>query len=273
MTQAKRNSNHYLITAQYKSPRHQKNNGGKRCLLLVAVWLWSSILLSMLSSDSCNYAAMAQVQEGKATFYSKKATGQRTSSGERLHHDSLTCAHRSFPFGTMLRVTNPSNGKHVVVKVTDRGPFVKGRIIDLSWRAAKELDILSRGVAMVLVEPENTTIVPFKQKDLNQLPELDFESTEEAYPLRPAWQATDDDLPADADKKHKEEEKAKMKQGKAEENAKAEQGKTAEKAKVEQGKQKEMTVTQATPETKQKEPNKKEKKKKSQTRKKTSKKK
>ena len=231
-------------------------------MLLVAVWLCSSILLSMLSSDSCNYAAMAQVQEGKATFYSKKATGQRTSSGERLHHDSLTCAHRSFPFGTMLRVTNPSNGKHVVVKVTDRGPFVKGRIIDLSWRAAKELDILSRGVAMVLVEPENTTIVPFKQKNLNQLPELDFESTEEAYPLRPAWQATDDDLPADADKKHKEEEKAKM-----------EQGKTAEKAKVEQGKQKEMTVTQATPETKQKEPNKKEKKKKSQTRKKTSKKK
>ena len=242
-------------------------------MLLVAVWLWSSILLSMLSSDSCNYAAIAQVQEGKATFYSKKATGQRTSSGERLHHDSLTCAHRSFPFGTMLRVTNPSNGKHVVVKVTDRGPFVKGRIIDLSWRAAKELDILSRGVAMVLVEPENTTIVPFKQKDLNQLPELDFESTEEAYPLRPAWQATDDDLPADADKKHKEEEKAKMEQGKAEENAKAEQGKTAEKAKVEQGKQKEMTVTQATPETKQKEPNKKEKKKKPQTRKKTSKKK
>ena len=165
-------------------------------MLLVAVWLCSSILLSMLSSDSCNYAAMAQVQEGKATFYSKKATGQRTSSGERLHHDSLTCAHRSFPFGTMLRVTNPSNGKHVVVKVTDRGPFVKGRIIDLSWRAAKELDILSRGVAMVLVEPENTTIVPFKQKNLNQLPELDFESTEEeVYPLSPSWKENDTSLP------------------------------------------------------------------------------
>ena len=106
----------------------------------------------MLSSDSCNYAATAQVQEGKATFYSKKATGQRTSSGERLHHDSLTCAHRTLPFGTLLKVTNQTNGKEVVVRVTDRGPFVKGRVVDLSMAAAKELGMVSMGVAPVTVQ-------------------------------------------------------------------------------------------------------------------------
>ncbi|MBF0965366.1 MAG: septal ring lytic transglycosylase RlpA family protein, partial [Alloprevotella sp.] len=76
-------------------------------------------------------------QKGKATFYSKRATGARTASGERLHHDSLTCAHRTYPFGTLLKVTNLNNGNTVVVRVTDRGPFAKGRIIDLSYAAAK----------------------------------------------------------------------------------------------------------------------------------------
>ena len=54
------------------------------------------------------------VQRGKATYYSKRATGARTSSGERVHHDSLTCAHRTYPFGTKLKVTNPANGKSVI---------------------------------------------------------------------------------------------------------------------------------------------------------------
>ena len=70
------------------------------------------------------------VQKGKASYYPKKFTGRRTASGERLHHDSLTCAHRTYPFGTLLKVTNPANGKHVIVRVTDRGPYVKGRIIE-----------------------------------------------------------------------------------------------------------------------------------------------
>ena len=75
-------------------------------------------------------AALAQVQSGKASYYAKHFSGKRTASGERLHHDSLTCAHRTYPFGTMLKVTNPANGKSVIVRVTDRGPYVKGRIID-----------------------------------------------------------------------------------------------------------------------------------------------
>ena len=92
---------------------------------------------------STSLTALGQIQSGKATFYSKRATGSRTANGERLHHDSLTCAHRTYPFGTMLKVYNPANGRSVIVRVTDRGPFVRGRIIDLSWRAAKELDIIA----------------------------------------------------------------------------------------------------------------------------------
>ena len=128
-------------------------------------------------------------QKGKASYYSKRATGARTSSGERLHHDSLTCAHRTHPFGTMLKVTNPKNGKSVVVKVTDRGPFGRGRIIDLSWRAAKELGMLSQGVAIVLVEAADDIVVPFKAKEgKRNLPELDFERNEQGDdPLRPNW--------------------------------------------------------------------------------------
>lgn len=192
---------------QWRKSVHRKNmirngseshNSNKRRLLLCGLLsIFPLILLSLINGQRDSLVAVkAQVQEGKATFYSKRATGSRTSSGEKLHHDSLTCAHRTFPFGTMLRVTNPSNGKSVVVKVTDRGPFARGRIIDLSWRAAKELDILTRGVAMVIVQPENTTIVPFKPQETTVLPELDFESTEEeVYPLSPSWKENDTSLP------------------------------------------------------------------------------
>lgn len=127
------------------------------------------------------------VERGKATYYSKRATGARTSSGERLHHDSLTCAHRTYPFGTMLKVSNPANGKSVVVKVTDRGPFARGRIIDLSWRAAKELGILSQGVAMVTIERADAIVVPFKPGEDKQLVEMDFEPADFDDIIRPSW--------------------------------------------------------------------------------------
>lgn len=98
----------------------------------------------------CCLSAHAQ-QRGVASYYSKRATGAMTASGEKLHHDSMTCAHRTHPFGTILHVKNPANGREVVVRVTDRGPFGRGRIIDLSWGAAKELGILSQGIAQVEV--------------------------------------------------------------------------------------------------------------------------
>lgn len=88
---------------------------------------------------------------GNATFYSNRLHGHRTSDGSRYHRDSLTCAHRTYPLGTRLQVKNPQNGKTVIVKVTDRGPFNRRLMIDLSYRAARELDILDNGYSMVEV--------------------------------------------------------------------------------------------------------------------------
>ena len=97
--------------------------------------------------------------EGGASYYANKFHGRRTSSGAIYHKDSLTCAHRTLPFGTRLRVRNIRNGKEVVVKVTDRGPFCKGRIVDLSLAAAKEIDMIRSGVVRVEVTRlENDTL-------------------------------------------------------------------------------------------------------------------
>ena len=160
----------------------------------------NNILIAFLTL-SCFTPLQAQTQQGKASFYSKRATGARTANGERFHHDSLTCAHRTYPFGTRLLVTNPANGKQVIVRVTDRGPFVKGRIIDLSWRAAKEIGIISAGIAMVTVQVYKQAVgVPYKpQEDDTPLPELDFEMAEVGYSFFPEWQDNDPE-PAAAEK-------------------------------------------------------------------------
>jgi rare lipoprotein A len=89
---------------------------------------------------------------GMASFYAQSFEGRRTASGQRYRGNRLTCAHRTLPFGTKLRVTDVESGKSVVVEVTDRGPFEPGRIIDLSWAAARALGILERGVARVMLE-------------------------------------------------------------------------------------------------------------------------
>jgi rare lipoprotein A len=137
----------------------------------------------------------AQVQQkGKASFYANKFHGRKTASGERLHQDSLTCAHRTYPFGTKLKVYNPANGRSVVVRVTDRGPFVRGRIIDLSWRAAKELGIIAQGVATVFVQKYNEIITPFLPDDDVDLPELDLETNEGSSGVTPFWQEMKKDL-------------------------------------------------------------------------------
>jgi rare lipoprotein A len=127
---------------------------------------------------------LGQIQIGKASFYSKRATGRMTASGDRLHHDSLTCAHRSYPFGTLLQVTNPSNGRMIVVRVNDRGPFVRGRIIDLSWAAAKVLGILSTGVANVIVEPLEHFHIPMKRDRDHIIPKVSEAIETEEFPWK-----------------------------------------------------------------------------------------
>ena len=127
----------------------------------------------------------AQTQRGVASYYSKNWTGRRTANGERLHHDSLTCAHKTYPFGTLLKVTNPANGLSVIVKVTDRGPYARGRVVDLSVRAAKELGIISQGIAPVIVERYDNSIIPFKPAEI-ELPEFDI-GTNEGSDSKPLW--------------------------------------------------------------------------------------
>lgn len=133
-----------------------------------------------------SFIALAQSQSGKASFYSKSSSGRKTASGERLHHDSLTCAHLTYPFGTQLLVTNPTNGKHVIVKVIDRGPYVKGRVIDLSFKAAQELGIVAQGIAPVIVEKLDESIIPFKPADYFSQPELDL-TTNNGSASKPVW--------------------------------------------------------------------------------------
>jgi len=88
-------------------------------------------------------------ETGLASFYAKKFQGRKTASGERLDNSALTAAHRSLPFGTEVVVRNPANGKSVRVTINDRGPFVRGRIIDLTRAAFARIASLDRGVVKV----------------------------------------------------------------------------------------------------------------------------
>ncbi len=94
----------------------------------------AALLLSapVFASSSC----------GTASWY---ALTSKTASGERMNPAKLTAAHKTLPFGTTLKVTNPNNGKSVVVRINDRGPFIKGRVLDLSKAAANQIGIISRG--------------------------------------------------------------------------------------------------------------------------------
>jgi rare lipoprotein A len=94
----------------------------------------------------------AGVQSGKASWYGGKHHGGPTASGERFNKNALTAAHRRYKFGTRVKVTNKKNGRSVVVRINDRGPFSKGRIIDLSEAAAKKLDMIDAGVVPVVIE-------------------------------------------------------------------------------------------------------------------------
>lgn len=90
--------------------------------------------------------------EGVASYYAHDFDGKQTSNGESFDMHALTAAHRTFPFGTKIRVTNLENNKIVIVRVNDRGPFKEGRIIDLSMGAAKEIDLIRNGTTRVKLE-------------------------------------------------------------------------------------------------------------------------
>ncbi|GAB3927937.1 septal ring lytic transglycosylase RlpA family protein [Larkinella terrae] len=114
------------------------------------------------------------IQKGKASFYSKRFHGKKTSSGERYQNEKLTAAHISLPMNTMVEVTNLSNNQSVVVRINDRGPHGKGRIIDLAYAAAKTLGIVKTGIANVAIR-----VVGNNRKIMNP-------ATADLFPLNPS---------------------------------------------------------------------------------------
>jgi rare lipoprotein A len=115
-------------------------------------------LLFLLSASEPSRAAAGRASDGAyeavgvASWYGAKFHGRTTASGEPYDMNAMTAAHPSLPFGTKVRVTNLENGRSVVVRINDRGPFAKRRIIDVSRHAAKHLDFLGAGQARVRVE-------------------------------------------------------------------------------------------------------------------------
>ena len=116
----------------------------KLLIYVLSFWI-SSPAFSFLTDDK---EALRTVT-GTATYYASYLHGRKTSSGERFSNHKYTAAHRTLPFGTEVTVTNLANGRSVIVKINDRGPFNKRYIIDLSQKAAKEIGIFRKGSGKV----------------------------------------------------------------------------------------------------------------------------
>lgn len=116
--------------------------------------LFASILAVLMMAPLTTFAKVSPgfTQKGAASYYHDSLHGRKTASGQRYNKSALTAAHKTLPLGTVVRVTNLRRGTRVKVKINDRGPFVKGRVIDLSRAAAKKLGMVKRGVAKVKVE-------------------------------------------------------------------------------------------------------------------------
>ncbi len=134
---------------------------GRLVLLLSVVWVFQACELLDLDDIIPNDDPEEEVipleninftQEGEASYYADRFEGRPTASGEPFRQDSLTAAHRHLPFGTVVRITNLKNNKQIVVRINDRGPFVEGRIIDVSRRGAEALDFIRDGLADVRIE-------------------------------------------------------------------------------------------------------------------------
>ena len=107
---------------------------------------------SIENGDGSSVEVTGKSEVGIASYYGRDFHGKPTANGETFDMYALTAAHKTLPFGTKVRVTRIGNGASVVVRINDRGPFVSGRIIDLSYSAAEKLDMLDDGVAKVKIE-------------------------------------------------------------------------------------------------------------------------
>ncbi len=153
----------------------------------------AGVMLALLIGWGAAPVLLAQQtwqQEGVASYYADYFHGRRTASGDRYDRNALTAAHRTLPFGTRLLVTNLANDKSVYVTVTDRGPFGCRRVIDLSYAAARELDLLRTGLARVRLLRVDSIPVPEELPAAPQLADVSFRpplvSENEAPPKLPA---------------------------------------------------------------------------------------
>jgi rare lipoprotein A len=112
----------------------------------------NSKLLNNFEKPKSEYDSTYNNLEGMSSWYGKELRNRKTANGERFNMYAMTAAHRTLPFGTLVRVKNRKNGKEVIVRINDRGPYSKKRLIDLSYGAARELGIVQSGVARVEIE-------------------------------------------------------------------------------------------------------------------------
>ncbi len=151
------------------------------------------LVLCILMCLASHSRVCAQVlYQGRASYYSDVLHGRKMSNGDPYHRDSMTCAHLKLPFGTMLKVRNLMNDKVVIVKVTDRGPYAKRFILDLSRAAARELGILRKGHAPVEISLYTPAKVPFLLEEPEiHIPELDLQIRTLAEYTEPLWLQAD----------------------------------------------------------------------------------
>ncbi|WP_162054438.1 septal ring lytic transglycosylase RlpA family protein [Pontibacter pamirensis] len=119
-----------------------------------------AVCLSSCASSEPAFGERGYTEEGKASYYARKFQGRDMANGQPYRRGKMTAAHRTLPLGTKVKVTNVKTNKSVKVKITDRGPFIKGRIVDLSEKAARRLDFIKAGVVPV----ELKVIKPAKGK-------------------------------------------------------------------------------------------------------------
>ena len=134
-------------------------------LITMAMNAQSNDLVEVKALRTTKEVALKNRQEsGKATYYGLRyKSGRKTASGKAYDKNKLTAAHKTLPFGTVVRVTNKKNGKTVDVEIIDRGPFGPGRIIDLSVAAAKELDMMKAGVVPVIINILEVPLISTKK--------------------------------------------------------------------------------------------------------------
>jgi rare lipoprotein A len=134
------------------------------------------LLLALFLSFSSQGQELGYEKIGIASFYANQFYGKKTASGEKLKKTSLTAAHKRFPFNTLVEVTNLANRKSVIVRINDRGPYKKGRVVDLSEAAAKKLNLKKIGLVRVKIKivgfENELMLIPYQKLSLASTPKF-----------------------------------------------------------------------------------------------------